>query len=81
MKTYLQNLVIEKGKSLDTDVLQGHIGLDYNMLIDYIDAATEHHEAIRAMLVKIDFHNGDVFHYLEHLANGMVKALGMDIFA
>ena len=81
MKTYLQNLVTEKGKSLDADVLQGHIGLDYNMLIDYIDAATEHHNVIRTTLVKIDFHNGDVFHYLEYLANGMVKALGMDIFA
>jgi hypothetical protein len=28
------------------------------------------------MLVRIDFKNGDVFHYLRHLATGMVAACG-----
>lgn len=81
MKDYLFALITEKGTSLDTDILEGHIGLDYSMLIDYIEQAPQHHVDIKAMLVKIDFHNGDVFHYLKHLATGMVKALGMDIYA
>jgi hypothetical protein len=38
--------------------------------------AKDHHKTIRATLVKIDFCNGDVFHYLDHLAAGMVAACG-----
>lgn len=38
--------------------------------------ATQYHGEIKTTLVKIDFMNGDVFHYLDYLANGMIKALG-----
>ena len=77
MKTYLTNLIEEKGKSLDTEIeIEGHFGLIYEMLIDFISEAKEYHAEIRKTLVKIDFKNGDVFHYLNHLALGMVKALG-----
>lgn len=81
MREYLENLITEKGKALDEDILAGHIGLDYAMLIDFIEQAPQHHKTIRDTLVKIDFQNGDVFHYLKHLAEGMVKALGMDVYA
>lgn len=77
MKTYLTNLIEEKGKSLDTEIsIDGHIGLTYEMLVDFIVEAKPYHKQIRTTLVKIDFHNGDVFHYLQHLAEGMVKSLG-----
>ena len=77
MRTYLTNLIEEKGKSLDTEIkIEGHFGLTYQMLVDFICEAKVYHTQIRTMLVKIDFHNGDVFHYLNHLAVGMVKALG-----
>jgi hypothetical protein len=46
------------------------------MLIDYIQEAKQYHNEIKTTLVKIDFLNGDVFHYLDYLASGMVKALG-----
>jgi hypothetical protein len=60
-KTYLTTLIEEKGTDLHDEIgLDGHIGLTWAMLVDF----------------KIDFLNGDVFHYLRHLAEGMVAALG-----
>ncbi len=78
MKTYLENLITEKETDLETTInIDGHIGITYQMLIDYIvEVGTAYHEQIRTTLVKIDFLNGDVFHYLNFLAEGMVKALG-----
>lgn len=77
MQTYLKNLITEKGVDLEADIgLDGHIGLTWQMLIDYIAEAREHHATIRRTLVAIDFRNGDVFHYLRHLAAGMVAACG-----
>lgn len=78
MKTYLTNLITEKGFSMNDCIeLDGHFGLTYQMLVDFILSVPEHHHAIRSTLVKIDFMNGDVFHYLNHLAAGMVASLGM----
>jgi hypothetical protein len=75
--TYLTNLITEKGTDLDAEIqLEGHFGLTYQTLVDYIETATEYHSQIRNTLVKIDFKNGDVFHYLDYLAAGMVKAAG-----
>lgn len=77
MKNYLKKLIEEKGCSVeDTIDLDGHIGLTWAMLIDFIAQMPETHQAIRTTLVKIDFKNGDVFHYLTHLAKGMVASLG-----
>ena len=77
MKNYLKNLITEKGVDLETTInIDGHFGLTYNMLIDYIAEAKEYHNQIKTTLVKIDFSNGDVFHYLDYLAEGMIKALG-----
>jgi uncharacterized protein YueI len=80
MKDYLTTLIEEKGRSTQTEInLKGHIGLTYQMLIDYIEEAKEYHQTIKTTLVKIDFLNGDIFHYLDFLAVGMVKALGYEI--
>ena len=77
MKNYLINLIEEKGQSLDSEIqIEGHFGLTYGMLVDFICEAKQYHGQIRNTLVAIDFKNGDVFHYLNHLANGMVKSLG-----
>ena len=78
MKKYLVTLIEEKGKSIETTFeIKGHFGLTYEMLIDYIDQdAPAYHAQIKDTLVKIDFANGDVFHYLTFLAEGMIKALG-----
>ena len=77
MRTYLNNLITEKVQNLDSTInLDGHFGLTYEMLVDFICEAKNYHSQIRTTLVKIDFANGDVFHYLNHLAEGMVKSLG-----
>jgi len=74
MKRYLKTLIEEKGRDLDDEIIiDGHIGLTYRMLVDYIHEAKRYHRPIRNALVTIDFRNGDVFHYLDYLAKGMVE--------
>ena len=76
MKNYLTTLIEEKGRELtDTIKLEGHIGLTYQMLVDFIETMPEYHAQIRQTLVKIDFLNGDVFDFLNHLAEGMVASV------
>lgn len=77
IRNYLINLIEEKGVEIEATInIDGHIGLTWLMLIDFIDTVPEYHDEIRKTLVSIDFQNGDVFHYLKHLATGMVKSLG-----
>ena len=77
MRTYLENLITEKGVSLEAEIeIDGHIGLTYQMLVDYIVEMKPYHKEIRKTLVMIDFKNGDVFHYLDYLTKGMLKAIG-----
>ena len=77
MRNYLENLITEKGVSLETEIeIDGHIGLTYQMLVDYIVEMKPHHKQIRDTLVMIDFKGGDVFHYFDHLTKGMLKAIG-----
>ena len=64
-----------KIKITDTIEINGHIGLTYEMLIEFIESMPDYHKEIRTMLVQIDFLNGDVFHYLNHLAEGMVASI------
>ena len=75
MKQYLENLITEKGQDLENEVIQidGHFGITFEVLIEFIVSAKQYHKQIRNTLVMIDFKNGDVFHYLKHLATGMVK--------
>ena len=82
MKTYLNNLITEKGQDLDSfmpglieDPIFGENMLTYETLIDFIVKNKAYHSQIRKTLVMIDFKNGDVFHYLTHLANGMIKSM------
>ena len=80
MRQYLEALIEEKGRSLNDEIeIDGHIGLEWDALVDYIVVAVEYHKQIRDMLVMIDFKNGDVFHYLTHLAKGMLAAQGYEV--
>ncbi len=77
IENYLTALITEKGASIHDEInLPGHFGLTWETLINFIGQHPEYHQAIRTTLVKIDFKAGDVFHYLTHLATGMVKAWG-----
>ena len=74
---WLETFVKEKNIDLEdiftiTKNDRTHI-FDYNYIIETIKVAPAHEQnAIKNMLVKIDFVNGDVCHYFRHLANALV---------
>ena len=78
MRTYLKNLIEEKGVELNDTITKledkGHFGVTYKMLVDFIVKKLPKNlkNEIRDKLTYIDFKNGDVFHYLDFLAIGMV---------
>ncbi len=72
-------MIEEKGICLETNLLEseGHFGLTIQMLIDFIASMpAEIVGKIKNTFSQIDFQNGDVMHYINHLATGMVAALG-----
>ena len=77
MKTYLENLISEKdGIDMETIIsVNGPSGMNQiplQCLVDTILVAPKTEQAaIRSMLVKIDFMNGDVMHYFRHLAQAI----------
>ena len=78
MRNFLTTLIQEKGAQTDDSMnIEGHIGLTYENLIEFVsqEGMSQHHAAITNTLVKIDFKNGDVFHFLNHLALGMIAAM------
>lgn len=80
MKAYLKNLLLEKGitSSLENDMnVDGHFGLTYNMTIDFVCSMPANiQEQIRKNFVMIDFKNGDVLHFWNHIVNGMLESIG-----
>lgn len=81
IRNYLTALITEKGKEMDQEInieIDGvsHFGITYETLVGYIASAFDYHKQITKTLTQIDFKNGDVFHYLDYLATGMIKAQG-----
>lgn len=77
MKDYLYKLLEEKGIDLDETfsiTANGNLNIfEYGAIIDTILCTTiKEQQCIRNMLIKIDFHNGDIKHYLRHLAQALV---------
>jgi hypothetical protein len=81
--TWMRLLISEKGTEPTSPVpafeSAGHIGLSYDHLIEFAakNATADQQSAIRKNLVMLDVNNADVFDYLNHLMNGMIKALGL----
>ena len=69
IRTYLTNLITEKGQTVDTAVERdGHIGLTWENLIEFCEQVNpKDQEKIIETCTKIDFNNGDVFHFLNYL--------------
>lgn len=82
IKTYLTNLITEKGHSVDESVeREGHIGLTWENLIEFCEQiAPEDQEKIIETCTKIDFKHGDVFHFLNYLIDGMIKSMNLELF-
>lgn len=80
---YIATLITEKGRDPDASLgRDGHVNLSYRNLIEFVrhEAAEKDQKAIHNMLVEIDFNNGNVFHYLDFLVDGMIKAKGLNDF-
>ena len=75
MKNYLETLLSEKGISTEREIeLEGNFGFTIQMVIDYVCKTPKHtQKKIRDTFVQIDFRNGDVMHYINFLANGIVN--------
>ena len=82
-KKYLYDLIEEKGISLDSDIritmkdpeYTHHIGFTYLYLIDELcDLPVKVQDKIKDTLIKIDYRNGDVFHYLDYLSIPILKS-------
>ena len=74
--TWLDTFLSEKGIDLDTPItVEGSWGPNYMTVENVVDAmkATSAGEqnAIKTTFVKIDFANGDVMHFIKHLAKAI----------
>lgn len=73
---WLDTFLAEKGIDLDrTFTVNGPSGpnhMAYANVVEAIKQAPAHEQAgIKSMIVRIDFKNGDVRHYLRHLAQAI----------
>lgn len=76
MKTYLQNLLQQKRIDIETRLeVEGPSGannMPLQMVVDAINGTSKQEQnQIRKTLVTIDFKNGDVMHYFNHLAQAL----------
>ncbi len=81
--TWMRLLIAEKGTDPTSPIpafeSAGHIGLSYDHLVEFAakNATAGQQHAIKKNLVMLDVNNADIFDYLNHLMNGMIKALGL----
>ena len=79
MKNYLNNLISEKANiSMNTPIeVEGASGTNFmnvGIIVEHILIAPKsEQEAIKNVLVKIDFHNGDILDFFKHLAKAIAK--------
>jgi hypothetical protein len=78
MKEYFERFFAEKNLPYTAWEIQASNGdlhfIDSDVVIEAIKNAPHHEqEQIKKMLVRIDFVNGDVLDYLQHLARGLIE--------
>ena len=79
MTTYLNNLISEKANiSMSTPIeVEGASGTNFmnvGVIVEHILIAPKsEQEAIKNVLVKIDFNNGDILDFFKHLAKAIAK--------
>jgi hypothetical protein len=75
---WLDTFVSEKGidpeQMLTAEGPSGTNFIPVQCLVDMIKQAPRHEQAgIKSMIVRIDFKNGDVLHYFQHLAQAIAR--------
>ena len=78
MKTWIYTLIEEKGLDLEHIIeIDGCFGINYiplGVVIEHILIAPLHEKtAIKKMLIKIDFINGNILDFFKHLAKAIIK--------
>lgn len=76
MRKYIETLLEEKNIDLETSLqVEGRSGTNFmtvQTIVDGIINAPKNEQAnIKNILVQIDFRNGDVMHFIKHLANAL----------
>ncbi len=76
MKKYLYTLLEEKNIDLETPIeVQGDSGTNYMTVETVIEhiliTSKEEQKKIKNILVQIDFKNGDILHFIKHLAQAL----------
>lgn len=79
---WIDTFVDEKGLDrehrfeIDTDDFWGHHSIPLGVVVDAAKSAQAfEQDQIKKMFVTIDFKNGDVLHFFEHLARGLIEAM------
>ena len=78
MRNYLNTLLSEKGIALDTMCeVDGDSGINFiplEIIVDFMcQMSPETQAKAKTNLVKIDFHNGDVMHFVDYVAKVIAK--------
>ncbi len=72
LDTFLDEKKIDLDHGFSVPGKSGNNHMTYGVVVDHIKAAPKHEQdAIKNTIVKIDLHNGDVTHYLRHLAQAI----------
>lgn len=74
LDTFLSEKNIDLEDSFELNSEDGSFNLfTYQVIVDFMKVTSKQEQkAIKDMLVMIDFKNGDVKHYLRHLAKALV---------
>jgi hypothetical protein len=76
MKNYLNTLLKEKGINQDTTVTVQDYGflISVRSIVEYMsNCHVDTQKEMKDHLVKIDFHNGDVMHFLKYVAKFLAR--------
>ena len=85
LKTWFETFFDEKGidsdRTFEINAADGTPNfIPAGVVIEHILIAPRHEqEQIKNILVAIDFKNGDVYHFLKHLATALVNSRNSDI--
>lgn len=74
LNTFIDEKNIDREKTIEVEGPSGANFIPVGCLIEAMEAAPSHEQrGIKATLVKIDFHNGDVMHFFKHLAQAIAQ--------
>ena len=74
INTFIEEKGVNLEESFEVNTGQLYHLMNYGVVVEAIKAASSNEQAvIKDMLVRIDFRNGSVAHYLRHLGEGLAR--------